>query len=347
MKTILAACAAAAALAAVCAFPAAAGEPAKDDKDARIEKLEGQVAALSDKLDELAKATDDVLWFERVGDVALIDKVTYVGPPNPKGEEIYGIKNERHPLKVYAYVFTPRKIDLAKRRPLIVLPHGGVHADFTTYHVHIVREMMERGYVVVAPEYRGSTGYGRDFYRAIDYGGLEVDDCVAARDWAVENLPYVDGAKAAIVGWSHGGLIALTAVFDHPEKFAAAYAGVPVSDLVARMGYAEPGYQEEFAAPYHLGKTANQDVDLYKRRSPAWNAEKLKTPLLIHTTTNDRDVNVLEVQHLIAQLKAAGKTFEYKIYQDAPGGHSFNRIDTLYAKQSRDELYAFLAKHLK
>ena len=142
--------------------------------------------------------------------------------------------NRSHPLKVYMYVFVSRKIDRAKKHPLLVLPHGGVHADFTTYHAHIVREMMEQGYVVLAPEYRGSTGYGKALRNAIDYGGLEVDDCVAARDWAVANLAFVDAKRTGIVGWSHGGLIALMAVFDHPDKFQVAYAGVPVSDLVAR-----------------------------------------------------------------------------------------------------------------
>jgi dipeptidyl aminopeptidase/acylaminoacyl peptidase len=222
-----------------------------------------------------------------------------------------------------------------------------VHADFTTYHTHIIREMMAQGYVVLAPEYRGSTGYGRGFEEAIDYGGLEIEDNVAARDWAVENLPFVDGAHVGIVGWSHGGLIALLAVFDHPDKFQAAYAGVPVSDLIARMGYAGADYQEEFAAPYHIGKTANQDVAEYRRRSPVWNVEKLQRPLLIHTTTNDRDVNVVEVEHLIAELKAARKDFEYRIYPDAPGGHSFNRTDTSLARQSRREIYDFLARYLK
>lgn len=105
-------------------------------------------------------------------------------------------------------------------------------------------------------------------------------------------------------------------------------------------------YQDEFAAPYHIGRTANEDVEEYRRRSPAWNAEKLRTPLLLHATTNDRDVNVLEVEHLIAQLKAAGKSFQHRIYQDAPGGHSFNRTDTPLARESRREIYAFLEQHL-
>jgi len=84
----------------------------------------------------------------------------------------------------------------------------------------------------------------------------------------------------------------------------------------------------------------------YRRRSPAWNAEKLQIPLLIHTATNDEDVNALEVEHLIHALKAAGKDFEYKIYTNPPGGHQFNRLDTKLAKESRTEIYRFLAKHL-
>lgn len=68
---------------------------------------------------------------------------------------------------------------------------------------------------------------------------------------------------------------------------------------------------------------------------------------MITSTTNDRDVNVVEVEQLIVHLKAAGKSFEHKIYDDAPGGHSFERIDTTYARKVRKDLYAFLEKHLK
>jgi len=68
--------------------------------------------------------------------------------------------------------------------------------------------------------------------------------------------------------------------------------------------------------------------------------------LLVHTNTNDEDVNVLEVEALINALKANGKKFEYKIYQDAPGGHIFNRIDTKLARESREEVFRFLAPYL-
>ena len=326
-----------------------AAEPAEEPADLaeRVQSLEKKLEDTSFTLDRLMKKVDDLLWFERVGDVADLDKVYFPTVPNPKAEETYGIENERHPFKTYAYVFTPRDPDPAGKHPLLVFPHGGVHSDFTTYYVHIVRELMERGYVVIAPEYRGSTGYGREYYEAIDYGGIEIDDVVAARDWVLETRDDLDPRRVGILGWSHGGLIALMAVFDHPDKFQVAYAGVPVSDLVARMGYQTQDYRDLYSVDYHIGETAYEDVDEYRRRSPAWNAHKLKTPLLIHTTTNDRDVNVLEVEHLIKSLKAADKDFEYKIYQDAPGGHSFNRLDTVLARESRAEIYDFLAKHLR
>jgi dipeptidyl aminopeptidase/acylaminoacyl peptidase len=242
-----------------------------------------------------------------------------------------------------AYTFEPKQV--TGKSPLLVFVHGGVHGNFDTGSAHIVRELIEQGYVIVAPEYRGSTGYGQRFYDQIDYGGAEIDDTYAARNWAVENLATVDPQRVGIIGWSHGGYHALFNVFNWPEAYKVAYAGVPVSDLVQRMGYKTQGYRDIFKG--FIGKEAMDDPAEYRKRSPAFHAERLRTPLLVHTTTNDEDVNVMEVEHLIAALKASGKTFEYKIYQDAPGGHAFNRLDTRLARESRAEIYAFLAKYLK
>jgi dipeptidyl aminopeptidase/acylaminoacyl peptidase len=324
-----------------------AQEPARADLARELQDLRRLVESQSFALEQLQKKVDDALWFDRVGDVAEIDKVYIPTVPAPRQEETYGIVNARHPFRMWSYVFVPKGGEAARKRPLLLLPHGGVHGDFDTYYTHVVRELMREGYVVVAPEYRGSTGYGREYREAIDYGGLEVDDVVAARDWAVATLDGVDPERVGILGWSHGGLIGLMAGFFHPEKFQAVYAGVPVSDLVARMGYSTDSYRRLFSAPYHIGKTANEAVDEYRRRSPVTHAAKLKVPLLVHTTTNDRDVNVVEVQGLIAALKAAGKEIEYKVYDDAPGGHSFNRMDHALARESRAEVYRFLARHLK
>ncbi|MCX6149535.1 MAG: prolyl oligopeptidase family serine peptidase [Ignavibacteriales bacterium] len=309
------------------------------------ELIEKKFEELNHRLDQLEKSVDDVLWYNKVGDVANIDKVFIVGPPpaKVKNPTAMGAKN---PVKFWCYVFIPQKIDRSKKYPLIILPHGGVHADFTTYHTHIIRELMGQGYIVAAPEYRGSTGYGEDFYKKIDYGGLEIEDNNAARNWMVDNYDFVDGNRCGIMGWSHGGLIALMDIFEHPDDYKVAFAGVPVSDLVARMGYWGEEYQKEFSADYHISKTVTEDVQEYRKRSPVNHVEKLQTPLLIHTNTNDDDVNVLEVEHLIEALKAAGKKFEYEIFKDAPGGHSFDRIDTKLAKETRMKIYKFVGGYL-
>lgn len=313
----------------------------------KLQELEQANKDLQHRLDKINKQNDDILWFQRVGDISYIDKIYIPGLPSSN------IKSETHmsygnPLKFWTYVFIPKFADENKKYPLIVLPHGGVHGDFTTYYTHIVRELVSQGYVVVAPEYRGSTGYGKSFYQNIDYGGLETEDVYAARNHMVHNYDIVDKNRVGIIGWSHGGLISLMNIFDHPEDYQVAFAGVPVSDLIARMGYMDDEYRKLYSAEYHIGATAQENVEEYRKRSPAWNTHKFQNnPLLIHTNTNDDDVNVLEVEHLIKSLKADGKEFEYEIYEEIPGGHSFDRIDTKKANEIRVKIYKFLAKELK
>ncbi len=308
-----------------------------------LRRLAGDQRGQQHQLRSLDKAIDDVLWHLRLQDHAAIDKIRYTSKPprmsNPTAQGA-GV-----PMIIPAYVFTPKKLKPGSKAPLLVFVHGGVHSDFSSGSAHIVKELMDEGYVVIAPEYRGSTGYGGGFYDQIDYGGAEIDDSYAARNWAVENLPQVDAERVGIIGWSHGGYHALFNVFNWPKAYKACYAGVPVSDLVQRMGYKSQAYRDIFAG--FIGKQAVDNPAEYRKRSPVNHVTKLETPLLVHTNTNDEDVNVMEVEHLIEALRAAGKKFEHKIYQDAPGGHAFNRIDTPLARESRKEIYAFLAKYLR
>ena len=320
--------------------------PSSDDVAARLRELAAEQVDLQHRFDELAKAVDDLAWFTRLGDIAVVEKWRIYGPPdaNPANPKAPGAGNE---VKFYTYTFVPRHAGGGDSLPVLVLSHGGVHGDFDTYYVNIVREMVTQGYVVVAPDYRGSTGYGKGFYRLIDYGGREVDDVHAATEYALATIPRADRSRVGLIGWSHGGMITLLEAFAHPEQYACAFAGVPVSDLVARLGYSDDEYRALFSAPYHIGAEVRDDIAEYRRRSPVTHAQKLAIPLLVHTNTSDEDVNVLEVEHLITALKAAGKTFEYKVFDKAPGGHGFDRMDTPEARRIRRDVYAFLARHLK
>ena len=156
-----------------------------------VEKLEKNNENLGHRLDVIEKKIDDLIWHQRVGDVAFIDKVYLAGPPRWKIKDTTA-QGAKNPLKFWSYVFIPKGIDYNKEYPLIVFPHGGVHSNFTTYYTHIIKELIAQQYIVVAAEYRGSTGYGKTVYERIDYGGLEYEDVDVSRQYMIDNYSFVD-----------------------------------------------------------------------------------------------------------------------------------------------------------
>ncbi|MFA5713801.1 MAG: prolyl oligopeptidase family serine peptidase [Bacteroidales bacterium] len=295
--------------------------------------------------DVIIKRVDDLMWHELLGDVAFVDKVRLAGPARwkPKKEDDRFAAN---PIQFYSYIFIPKSVKRDKKYPLIVLPHSGIHSDFSTYYAHIVREFIAQGYIVVSAEYRGSTGYGKNTYENIDYGGLENEDVLVSRDYMVENYSIVDESKVGIVGWSHGGMISLMNILNYPQKYQVAFAGVPVSDLESRLGSHDARYNAFFTAKYHIGESIQENPAEYKRRSPSFHASKLEKPLLIYTNTNDNDVYVEEVVAMIDSLKAHNRVFQYKIFEDEPGGHGFDRIDSKESSEIRFTIHKFLEQYL-
>jgi dipeptidyl aminopeptidase/acylaminoacyl peptidase len=297
--------------------------------------------------DIVLKALEIQKWYMEMSDIAEVHEIRYTSVPPHKVTNPTGL-GAKNPLIIRAMTFVPKNIDRNKKQPFLVFAHQGIHSNFgADYEYGPVRELLQQGYSIIAPDYRGSTGYGQGFYNEIDYGGTEVEDVFRARAWMLENYDFLDEKRAGMIGWSHGGMITLMNILLHPGAYAAAYAGVPVTDIVLRLGYHEPGYLATFSAPNHIGKTVSGDLQEYLKRSPITYADKLETPLLIHGSTNDEDVNVIEIQRFVTALKAAGKKFEYKIYENAPGGHEFGRLDTKLARESRHDVYVFLAQYLK
>lgn len=316
-----------------------------DSLNKKIESLERTINDYRHRFDVLEKQIDDLMWIRRLEDIAHIDKVRLTSTPRWKAKD----PDDRfagNKLQFYTYVFIPKEIDINKKYPLIVLPHSGIHANFSTYYAHIVREFIAQGYVVVSAEYRGSTGYGKATYQNIDYGGRENDDVLESRNYMIENYSFVDSTRVGVVGWSHGGMIALMQILQHGDKYQCAFAGVPVSDLENRLASHDASYTAYFTAPHHIGETIQENPDEYARRSPTHYAENLNKPLLIYTNTNDNDVYVEEVELMINTLKKYEKEFEYKIFQDASGGHGFDRIDSKEATDIRYNIHKFLERYL-
>jgi dipeptidyl aminopeptidase/acylaminoacyl peptidase len=268
------------------------------------------------KRDVDRKAETDRRYAEVTNGVVAYKKVTY--------------RSRIGDLDIPAYLFEP----LVKRGPkghaAMVWVHGGVHGNWDITMWPFVKEAVSRGYVIICPEYRGSTGYGQAFHNEIDYGGYEVDDVMSAVDY-LGTLPYVDMDRLGVMGWSHGGYITLFTVFRDQTPFKAAAAIVPVTNLVFRLSYKGPGYQHSFATQKRIRGLPFEKPELYIQRSPLYSVDKLKTPLLVHVATNDTDVDFVEDQQMVDALRSRKPSLaETKIYVDPPpgaagGGHTFSR----------------------
>jgi dipeptidyl aminopeptidase/acylaminoacyl peptidase len=233
-------------------------------------------------------------------------------------------------LDIPAYLFQPIDKGPAKSRAAMVWVHGGVHGNWGLTMFPFVKEAVERGYVVIAPDYRGSTGYGEAYHKEIDYGGYEVDDVMSAAGY-LATLPHVDPARIGIMGWSHGGYITLLSVFREKHPFAAGAAIVPVTNLIFRLSLKGPSYQWDFATQKRIQGLPFEKPDIYIERSPLYHVDKLQVPLLVHVATNDLDVNYVEDQQMVDALRSRKPDLaETKTYVDPPtwgpsGGHSFSR----------------------
>ena len=210
---------------------------------------------------------------------------------------------------------------------------------------------------MIAPEYRGSIGYGKAFYDAIDYGGSEVDDVVTAVDVLKAKYPQVDPSRIGIIGWSHGGMITLLSIFRNPALFKSAVAMVPVTNLFQRLAWKGVERQRQSIDPQNrYGGLPAERREVYKDRSPLYSVDKLQIPLYVGITKNDEDVNIEEDMQLVDALRSRKSSLaETTVYDNPPGGHTFDRrVDpktwlpenTREQRDSWNRVWTFLDWHL-
>jgi dipeptidyl aminopeptidase/acylaminoacyl peptidase len=261
-------------------------------------------------------------------------------------------------LDIPAFVFQPLALGEAGSHPALVWVHENIRGHLYEHYIPYIRDATARGYIVIAPEYRGSVGYGRALYDAIDYGGAEVDDVVTAVDVLAARFPHADSGRVAIVGWSHGGMIALLAAARDPDVFRAVGALVPVTNLFHRLASKGVERQRQLIDPQNrFGGTPAEKRDVYRDRSPLFQVDKLTVPVLVHLADNDDDVTIEEGMPLIDALRARKPWLaDTKVYRDPPGGHSFDRrvlpktwapANTPEQRDSWRRLWAFLDQSLR
>jgi dipeptidyl aminopeptidase/acylaminoacyl peptidase len=227
----------------------------------------------------------------------------------------------------------------AKQLPLIVMPHGGPIARDTWGYFFLRQFLVSRGYAVLQPNFRGSSGYGDDWFFAAhqDWGGLTYDDVVDGAQWAIQQ-GIAERGRICIVGWSFGGYLALLGAQRDPGLFHCAVDIAGVSDLRLLI---DEGHQWMAGAEVRQ-KQLGTDTEKLKRDSPRLHAAEFTVPLLIVQGKRDYQVPFEQSDTLDTALTRAGKPHRFVVVPNAD--HQFS--DVKDRATLLREIEAFLGEHL-
>jgi dipeptidyl aminopeptidase/acylaminoacyl peptidase len=224
---------------------------------------------------------------------------------------------------ISAFVYVPYNLPRNGQHPAIVYVHGGPTAQTLNTFNRFVQYMANQGYLVVAPNYRGSTGYGKEFQQAnlFDMGGGDLQDVLATADW-IKQTGYVDPKKLILMGGSYGGYLTMMGVTKAPEVWAAGVPIVPFVNWFTEIQNEDPVLQQSDLAT--MGDLVKNKA-LYQDRSPINFVDNIKAPLYLLAGGNDPRCPKTEAQQVVDAIKKRGGVVEYKVYENE--GHGFARVE--------------------
>jgi dipeptidyl aminopeptidase/acylaminoacyl peptidase len=221
---------------------------------------------------------------------------------------------------------------------MVLFVHGGPWSRDAWGYRSFPQWLANRGYAVLQPNYRGSTGYGKKFLHAGDkQWGLKMhDDLIDAANWAVKQ-GYADPKRVAIMGGSYGGYATLAGLTFTPDYFACGVDIVGPSNLKTLIGSIPP-YWKAFRQVFdvRMGNPDDpKDADLIRNASPLFKANQIRRPLLIGQGANDPRVNKAESEQIVDAIQKNGGSVTYVIYSDE--GHGFARPENSIDFNARAE----------
>ncbi len=232
----------------------------------------------------------------------------------------------RDDLPLHGYLTLPRGV-AAKGLPMVLLVHGGpwqrTGNPYRSLDTDEARFLANRGYAVLQVDFRGSTGYGKQFQRAAigEFAGKMHEDLLDAVRWAVDS-GIADPARVAIMGWSYGGYAAMVGMTMTPETFACGISLAGPTDLATLIESFPPYWTADLSQwKDFVGNPAiAQDREEMTHKSPLTHAAKLQRPLLIVHGAKDVRVRIDQSARMVEALKRAGKPVEYLAIPDMGHG---------------------------
>jgi dipeptidyl aminopeptidase/acylaminoacyl peptidase len=249
-------------------------------------------------------------------------------------------------VKVPAIYYKPHQATEVNKVPALVWVHGGPGGQSRQTYNSTIQYLVNHGYAVLAVNNRGSSGYGKTFYKMDDqnHGEKDLMDCVEGKNWLAEQ-PYIDGEKIGIIGGSYGGFMTMAALVHQPEEFAVGVNIFGVTNWLRTLKSIPPWWEsfkdalyEEMGDPYNPQDSAR----LYKI-SPLFHADQITKPVMVLQGAQDPRVLQVESDEIVEAAKKNGVPVEYVLFEDE--GHGFVK------KENQIEAYGkileFLDKHLK
>ncbi len=224
---------------------------------------------------------------------------------------------------ISAFLYVPFNMARNGQNAAIVYIHGGPTSQTMNSFNRFVQYAANQGYMVLAPNYRGSTGYGKEFQQAnlFDMGGGDLQDVLAGVDW-IKQTGHLDPKKIAVMGGSYGGYLSMMSVTKAPDVWAAGVPIVPFVNWFTEIENEDPVLQQSDLAT--MGDVVKNKA-LYEDRSPINFIDQIKAPLLLLAGGHDPRCPKSETQQVVEAIKKRGGTVDYKIYENE--GHGFARVE--------------------
>ena len=247
--------------------------------------------------------------------------------------------------EVPAILYKPLTASKDSLVPALVWVHGGPGGQSRAGYSQSVQYLVNHGYAILMVNNRGSSGYGKTFYKMDNknHGDKDLMDCVYGKRWLAQQN-YVDSTKIGIYGGSYGGFMSLAGIIFHPQEFKVGVDLFGVANW-PRTLKSIPPYWESFRKALYdeMGDPFGADSARLKNISPLYNTDKIKTPLLVLQGTNDPRVLPVESDEIVAGAKKNGVPVEYVKFPDE--GHGFVKKEN--QMKAAEETLKFLDKYLK
>lgn len=248
----------------------------------------------------------------------------------------------RDGVKVQAYLTLPKGKD-PKNLPLVLNPHGGPWVRDSWGFNPEVQLLADRGYAVLQPNYRGSTGFGREYWTMAfkQWGRTMQDDLTDGVQWLI-NDGIVDANKVAIYGGSYGGYATLAGVTFTPDLYCCAVDYVGVSNLFSFLETIPPYWKPYLDMMHQMVGHPEKDKEAMEAASPVFHVDKIKTPLFIVQGAKDPRVNIDESDQMVKALRAHGVEVPYMV--KANEGHGFRNQENKF--EFYKAMCGFLSRYL-